>query len=156
MGANLIDALWRMSLPPRGAWIEISKSETITGFPIVSLPPRGAWIEINDYQRFREAYTVAPPTGSVDRNSTVLVSFSVQIRSLPPRGAWIEIPNARNYSICIHVAPPTGSVDRNHSSGDNGVSGVLVAPPTGSVDRNRLFCVQSCWTARRSPHGERG
>ena len=32
----------------------------------MSLPPRGAWIEIPDFQGIAEPKRVAPPTGSVD------------------------------------------------------------------------------------------
>ena len=55
----------RASLPPRGAWIEISVSvstNTVKG----SLPPRGAWIEIEIQPEERVGRVVAPPTGSVD------------------------------------------------------------------------------------------
>ena len=56
-----------LSLPSRGAWIEI-----ITGYVINiikwSLPSRGAWIEI-PYHRICEGFNlVAPLAGSVDRN----------------------------------------------------------------------------------------
>ena len=34
------------SLPPRGAWIEISQPKGIENANTWSLPPRGAWIEI--------------------------------------------------------------------------------------------------------------
>ena len=35
-----------LSLPTRGAWIEISQILEITGALYLSLPTRGAWIEI--------------------------------------------------------------------------------------------------------------
>ena len=77
-----------MSLPSRGAWIEITT--TITGSRISrsrsphgerglklqrrqvgagvpgSLPSRGAWIEILVFDRIRRTGGVAPLTGSVD------------------------------------------------------------------------------------------
>ena len=76
-----------MSLPPRGAWIEIPC--LMAGRkPEGSLPPRGAWIEI---------------LANIANGGKPL--------SLPPRGAWIEIllinPDIPDYV----VAPPTGSVD---------------------------------------------
>ena len=57
-----------MSLPSRGAWIEISRvrSRSLTAS---SLPSRGAWIEIsNPARKLSWASRVAPLTGSVDRN----------------------------------------------------------------------------------------
>ena len=76
-----------MSLPVRGAWIEISPS-TYNYAYIPSLPVRGAWIEI-----------------------TVRAMFEKAKRSLPVRGAWIEILSANNRDDCKSVAPRAGSVD---------------------------------------------
>ena len=57
-----------MSLPTRGAWIEILADQLIANGVTVSLPTRGAWIEIiSDYNKFMTEL------------------------SLPTRGAWIEI-----------------------------------------------------------------
>ena len=62
----------RLSLPVRGAWVEIN-FEPLHGVEQVrSLPVRGAWVEI-----FPSAETVAPGW------------------SLPVRGAWVEIPSRR-------------------------------------------------------------
>ena len=60
-----------MSLPSRGAWIEILLSRLINQ-AIQSLPSRGAWIEISIYK-------------IISNNN----------KSLPSRGAWIEIMNNR-------------------------------------------------------------
>ena len=65
---ELIEAL---SLPVRGAWIEIS-AVALSQKIVASLPVRGAWIEITSSTRRR-----LPPCGS-----------------LPVRGAWIEILSA--------------------------------------------------------------
>ena len=54
-----------MSLPVRGAWIEIGF--LIIGItPYMSLPVRGAWIEINYYLYYPPFGVVAPRAGSVD------------------------------------------------------------------------------------------
>ena len=58
---------WCMSLPVRGAWIEISAS-LLLNKKSASLPVRGAWIEMSD------AYGRANNPAS-----------------LPVRGAWIEM-----------------------------------------------------------------
>ena len=39
----------QMSLPPRGAWIEIIYAKVDEIADYMSLPPRGAWIEIYLY-----------------------------------------------------------------------------------------------------------
>ena len=55
-----------LSLPPRGAWIEMS---SVTGLKQIRnvAPPRGAWIEIFLYTLYSYGFVaVAPPTGSVD------------------------------------------------------------------------------------------
>ena len=56
-----------LSLPPRGAWIEIADMHSILDMPPRSLPPRGAWIEILLAPDVcRSFVNVAPPAGSVD------------------------------------------------------------------------------------------
>ena len=57
-----------LSLPVRGAWIEIALFQRVDSAVKVSLPVRGAWIEIQENNRAGK-----------------------QSRSLPVRGAWIEI-----------------------------------------------------------------
>ena len=76
-----------MSLPVRGAWIEITYAVGIT-YKYASLPVRGAWIEI----------------------SGLYSAVSVEA-SLPVRGAWIEILNIRKFIKSCEVAPRAGSVD---------------------------------------------
>ena len=64
---SLLYALTVLSLPMRGAWIEIYMQESINEM-LKSLPMRGAWIEIL-YARY----------------------LWLEFWSLPMRGAWIEI-----------------------------------------------------------------
>ena len=54
-----------MSLPVRGAWIEISVLRRLVR-PLVSLPVRGAWIEIAIALVKSHKKQVAPRAGSVD------------------------------------------------------------------------------------------
>ena len=63
---SLLYALTVLSLPLRGAWIEIRKWSRDDMTP-KSLPLRGAWIEMFP-KKAAEAITqgVAPPAGSVD------------------------------------------------------------------------------------------
>ena len=76
-----------MSLPVRGAWIEIPNIKTLATRS-ASLPVRGAWIEI-----------VLPASGSPPNTS------------LPVRGAWIEIFFPAFVFLHTPVAPCEGSVD---------------------------------------------
>ena len=64
--------LYDMSLPSRGAWIEILAGPECA-LPITSLPSRGAWIEIHLQADGLGGDKVAPLTGSVDRNSLQLI-----------------------------------------------------------------------------------
>ena len=58
-----------VSLPVRGAWVEITTTARCSAFSCASLPVRGAWVEI------------------------FLWPFSAfrGVRSLPVRGAWVEM-----------------------------------------------------------------
>ena len=76
-----------MSLPARGAWIEIVKRSWAV-LKYSSLPARGAWIEMS-----RVPFCV------------------ITLTSLPARGAWIEILNFLATPRYFGVAPRKGSVD---------------------------------------------
>ena len=79
----------KLSLPSRGAWIEISRAMCkITLHK--SLPSRGAWIEM---------FLV------------LLLAWLLSYMSLPSRGAWIEIATHPLGRRSCRVAPLTGSVD---------------------------------------------
>ena len=78
-----------MSLPVRGAWIEIKSDKRELIEALSSLPVRGAWIEI-----------------LVGVNSAPLA-----VPSLPVRGAWIEMGERLSTEILHGVAPRAGSVD---------------------------------------------
>ena len=76
-----------MSLPVRGAWVEISGKFGL-GAEQQSLPVRGAWVEI-----FRGGACASPSVGS-----------------LPVRGAWVEIASCARIESRSAVAPRAGSV----------------------------------------------
>ena len=77
-----------LSLPVRGAWIEMMAIRVNTFSRKQSLPVRGAWIEIE------------------------LMGKTVRVdASLPVRGAWIEIQSATMGNSLRGVAPRAGSVD---------------------------------------------
>ena len=123
------------SLPSRGAWIEMFVSPGTVEIKM-SLPSRGAWIEIRRGRRTpggtsvapltgsvdrndagnvqgQPVAAVAPLTGSVDRNVVPLLELRAASPSLPSRGAWIEIDMSSSAALPSRVAPLTGSVDRN-------------------------------------------
>ena len=78
----------KMSLPVRGAWIEISQIQAKHQGNSVSLPVRGAWIEIG--------------RSNHDHRYSV---------SLPVRGARIEILQRSLVVLVGFVAPCEGSED---------------------------------------------
>ena len=57
----------------------------------LSLPSRGAWIEITIDNNVWAPTAVAPLAGSVDRNGNVDRIRRAEQGSLPSRGAWIEM-----------------------------------------------------------------
>ena len=144
------------SLPPRGAWIEI----THVGFSwpptSVSLPPRGAWIEMS------------------------VGTYCIRaVESLPPRGAWIEIMLYYSYSKergcrsprgerglkCKEVEQYCGDTSRRSPRGERGLKFfclylqaflLLSLPPRGAWIEICQGAISPCDSARRSPRGERG
>ena len=52
-----------VSLPPRGAWIEINQIVAGEYPERQSLPPRGAWIEIKDMKSSRPFWSSRSPRG---------------------------------------------------------------------------------------------
>ena len=100
----------QLSLPSRGAWIEISipHSRPRPGHGRSPLGGRGlkfllSIIPQNTYGR--------SPLGG--RGLKLFCLFAVQSygRSLPSRGAWIEIPDDVKGVFKKHVAPLSGGVD---------------------------------------------
>ena len=79
-----------LSLPVRGAWIEIIKTADACRVRCKSLPVRGAWIEIR-----RMRLTVCFPSSLPVRGAWIEIpcpiALFLRLMSLPVRGAWIEI-----------------------------------------------------------------
>ncbi len=100
-----------LSLPVRGAWIEI-KVLAIWLSSILSLPVRGAWIEIRlDRARRRAVWA-----------------------SLPVRGAWIEIDLRRVVSENTSSRSPCGERGLKYEQNLDWAYKSIVAPRAGSVD----------------------
>ena len=148
-----------MSLPSRGAWIEIlhpavsapagrrvaplagsvdrNGAKTDCGaLPLVA-PLAGSVDRNADGQVLCAGPLVAPLAGSVDRNRKWFGWPSkLDSASLPSRGAWIEIAPERPAPGRPPVAPLAGSVDRNLLGALICEEELKVAPLAGSVDRN--------------------
>ena len=87
-----------MSLPPRGAWIEIQELFLSLKKGRMSLPPRGAWIEIFSLLFYGYFHPCRSPRGERGLKFLDAAQLFPDGGSLPPRGAWIEIPpSARSY-----------------------------------------------------------
>ena len=76
-----------LSLPVRGAWVEIPSLQGCFPWALQSLPVRGAWVEICGL-----GWGLRP------------------LPSLPVRGAWVEIYMGIADSEISAVAPRAGSV----------------------------------------------
>ena len=122
-----------MSLPSRGAWIEIFTSFLIRvknlsrsprgerglkfdsgqkfNLPDLSLPSRGAWIEILWSHKKSITRQRRSPRGERGLKLLRVPRVSVRLVSLPSRGAWIEIDGLVSGQKIIMVAPLAGSVD---------------------------------------------
>ena len=148
----------RQSLPPRGAWIEITirperpsawwgrsphgergLKSGVAGKDVVlilrSLPPRGAWIEIAFPGLCCLEAIRRSPHG--ERGLKWYNGWRQELlrkMSLPPRGAWIEIlaGNAWNH-LGKRSLPPRGAWIEIPEP-ETMVQPRTVAPPTGSVD----------------------
>ncbi len=119
---------WRLSLPTRGAWIEIrlgsGRAETEVSLPTRgawiemthagrfctdgrwSLPTRGAWIEIYNRPPVILFFCCRSPHGERGLKSQRHNQRFTPRLSLPTRGAWIEIPSISLLPWC-HVSLPT-------------------------------------------------
>ena len=80
----------QMSLPVRGAWIEIAETQP-GGLILRSLPVRGAWIEIARQTAFGGTACGRSPCGERGLKFFAQIQKAFRDKSLPVRGAWIEI-----------------------------------------------------------------
>ena len=79
-----------LSLPSRGAWIEIY-IEKLSYHVSLSLPSRGAWIEIGPVFQCRQSFRSLPSRGAWIEIASASAPSGAKGESLPSRGAWIEI-----------------------------------------------------------------
>ena len=97
------------SLPPRGAWIEISGSKGHTSTS-ESLPPRGAWIEISSYVNVKKR-ACRSPHGERGLKCVWLAGIMAGNRRSPHGERGLKLMFKWIHLIHLVVAPPTGSVD---------------------------------------------
>ena len=82
------------SLPVRGAWIEIQRIPDSVIFGLLSLPVRGAWIEMDKETRLKLNPMSRSPCGERGLKWVCYYIIVKRKESLPVRGAWIEIRTA--------------------------------------------------------------
>ena len=98
-----------MSLPVRGAWVEITCSGGAPAAGVASLPVRGAWVEIQDFFDLFFGLWSLPVRGAWVE-ITVSGGAPAAGVSLPVRGAWVEIGSRDRLNVQTVVAPRAGSV----------------------------------------------
>ena len=167
-----------MSLPSRGAWIEIPIPASSPTNPGRSLPSRGAWIKMELLEPLLSFFLSRSPQGERGLKSPFyifrppavgrsphgerglkldIVDTELSLhRSLPSRGAWIEIgDDSKIASTKISRSP----------HGERGLKSALGCsyPPTTTSLPSRGAWIEICSCRRqkppgpgRSPHGERG
>ena len=123
-----------VSLPARGAWIEIYPLQEVFPDLLWSLPARGAWIEIHSSGVKRRTIMCRSPHGERGLKYHSPPAGGPVSRSLPARGAWIEIGGQRDTAVFIAGRSPHG--ERGLKCWD------------GNKSNQHLY--------GRSPHGERG
>ena len=87
---SLLYALTVLSLPLRGAWIEIFLAIP-SQFELASLPLRGAWIEMREALAGFISITGRSPCGERGLKFDLDPDLENMKLSLPMRGAWIEM-----------------------------------------------------------------
>ena len=79
-----------LSLPVRGAWVEIMRAN-YAEIILQSLPVRGAWVEILYISASRDSSLRRSPCGERGLKCFIQLNRNSYDLSLPVRGAWVEI-----------------------------------------------------------------
>ena len=122
-----------LSLPVRGAWIEIAKSRKWSA-PKLSLPVRGAWIEITPGQSTRKRTCWSLPVRGAWIEMFYGRTQSEALASLPVRGAWIEIQASSVAAAAVLRRSPCGERGLKLLAAGALCWRLAVAPRAGSVD----------------------
>ena len=80
-----------LSLPVRGAWVEICPRSTASTASSSSLPVRGAWVEISIACPLFSVISRRSPCGERGLKCPYVAEGAVLPESLPVRGAWVEM-----------------------------------------------------------------
>ena len=144
-----------MSLPVRGAWIEIPPIRG-RSTSLMSLPVRGAWIEILLFFRRVPTNATSLPVRGAWIEMADTPTPAPERASLPVRGAWIEIPSESTpqsrkasrspcgerglkFAAAVHAIggrgrSPCGERGLKYTHDDGTIVVEKVAPRAGSVD----------------------
>ena len=118
----------------------------------MSLPSRGAWIEICALLSiFFQCLAVAPLAGSVDRNNEGNAPLLIAPRSLPSRGAWIEIQYFFPMPGLLLMSLPSRGAWIEIYLASLYLFTQLVAPLAGSVDRNAFNGLHTLYNGQSLP-----
>ena len=177
MAMRGLAAMRGLSLPARGAWIEIRRAAGC-GSPYRSLPARGAWIEISTGSRRSASIGCRSPQGERGLKSFFPRLPSACSMSLPARGAWIEIwlcLPARRIGVRRSPQGERGLKSQAHAGRERhlgrspqGERGLKSAKEWPDDDSDGSLPARGAWieivrarrfkysVQRRSPQGERG
>ena len=147
---------WALSLPSRGAWIEIPVVAALAQALQMSLPSRGAWIEIHMQRPYIPARYRRSPHGERGLKYVITSLWPAIIgASLPSRGAWIEIILPALALATCRSLPSRGAwIEMALLPKLLAARGSL--PSRGAWIENIPPKGAEKWAERRSPHGERG
>ncbi len=109
--ASGLSAASRKSRSPHGERGLKLKGGWIVVHPPLSLPPRGAWIEIDSHHDFIKSFTGRSPHGERGLKLDIKIGPKLISDSRSPHGER-GLKSERKTKKSLHaVAPPTGSVD---------------------------------------------
>ena len=128
----------------------------VIGDVSLSLPTRGAWIEMWMNLSLMVKTIVAPHAGSVDRNHSFVNNYFAKILSLPTRGAWIEISQRITVLFGATGSLPTRGawIEMSKVADMNATAASL--PTRGAWIEIRQSLDSPLFGSGRSPRGERG
>ena len=100
----------------------------------LSLPVRGAWIEMIKEHENSRAVSSRSPCGERGLKSAIGETVVITKQSLPVRGAWIEMSRAKRKLCPRRRRSPCGERGLKSSSSAAFRQSTPVAPRAGSVD----------------------
>ena len=145
-----------MSLPIRGAWIEICLAMSVL-LACASLPIRGAWIEIINCNVVNPSRYGRSPSGERGLKCAWADTLKFVSTSLPIRGAWIEInPNDGFRRKSGKSLPIRGAWIEIWNPTRTCSTRTRSLPIRGAWIEMSMYAALSRTQDSRSPSGERG